>query len=91
MASLPLKDDANAGTVEGVLHAFDAEDIGKELWNSNKNEARDRLGFFAKFCPPVVANGTVYMSTFAEPAKAGHTVHPNKLVVYGILPWRSAY
>jgi hypothetical protein len=59
--------------------------------NSNKNEARDRLGFFAKFCPPVVANGTVYMSTFAEPAKAGHTVHPNKLVVYGILPWRSAY
>jgi outer membrane protein assembly factor BamB len=85
-ASLPLKGDANAGTVEGVLHAFDAEDIGKELWNSNRNGARDKLGMFAKFCPPVVANGKVYVATFAEPAKAGQAAHPNKLVVYGILP-----
>jgi len=85
-AALPLKDDANAATVEGVLHAFNAEDIGKELWNSKMNETRDRLGMFAKFCPPVVANGKVYMATFAEPAKAGRPAHPNKLVVYGILP-----
>ncbi len=85
-ASVPLSGDANAATVEGILRAFDAADVEKELWNSSVNEARDRLGMFAKFCPPVVANGKVYMATFAEPAKAGQPRQPNKLVVYGVLP-----
>jgi hypothetical protein len=85
-ASIPLKDDANIGTVEGILRAFDAADVEKELWNSSMNEARDRVGMFAKFCPPVVANGKVYMATFAEPAKAGHAERPNSLLIYGLLP-----
>lgn len=85
-ASVPLSGDANIATVEGVLRAFDAADIEKELWNSNQNEARDCVGMFAKFCPPVVANGKVYMATFAEPVKAGGAGKPNKLVVYGVLP-----
>lgn len=85
-ASVPLKDDANAGTVEGILRAFDAADVEKELWNSGLNEARDRVGMFAKFCPPVVANGKLYMATFAEPAKAGQTGRPNSLAIYGLLP-----
>ena len=84
-ASVPVKDDANAGTVEGILRAFDAADVEKELWNSNLNAAWDRVGMFAKFCPPVVANGKVYMATFAEPVKAGQSASANKLVVYGLL------
>jgi len=39
------------------------------------NEARDDMGNFAKFCPPTIANGKVYLSTFS-----------NQLVVYGLLP-----
>lgn len=85
-ASIPLQGDANAGTVEGILRAFDAADVEKELWNSNLSRDRDHLGMFAKFCPPVVANGKVYMATFAEPAKAGKAPQPNKVVVYGLLP-----
>jgi len=39
---------------------------------------------FPKFCPPVVANGKVYMATFAPPTKSGGGGR-NKLVVYGLL------
>jgi hypothetical protein len=79
-ASLPLKGDANLATVEGVLRAFDALDLKKELWNSEQNSARDRVRMFAKFCPPVVANGKVYLATFNDGSP-----RPNKLVVYGLL------
>ncbi len=79
-AALPLKGDANLATVDGVLRAFDALDLTKELWNSQQNSARDHVGMFAKFCPPVVANGKIYLATFQDPA-----THKNKLVVYGLL------
>ena len=82
--SVPISGDANLGTVEGILRAFDASDVQKELWNSNQNAARDHLGMFAKFCPPVIANGKVYMATFAVPTKNGQPP-PNHLVVYGLL------
>ncbi len=82
-ASVPLKGDANLGTVAGVLRAFDALDLTKELWNSEQNPERDRVGMFAKFCPPVVANGKVYLATFSDGSK-----RPNKLVVYGLMGTR---
>jgi hypothetical protein len=50
------------GITEGVLRAFDPGSL-RELWNSRKNRARDDFGNFAKFCPPTVANGCVYMAT----------------------------
>jgi hypothetical protein len=78
-ASIPISGDANMETVPGMLRAFDASNAQKELWNSEQNSGRDHLGMFAKFCPPVVANGKVYIATFAEPAKG------SKLVVYGAL------
>ena len=65
-ATVPVKDDANIATVEGVVRAFDAENVEKELWNSSQNAGRDRLGMLAKFCPPVVANGKLYVATFRE-------------------------
>ena len=57
----------------------------KKLWNSEQESGRNRLGVFAKFCTPVVANGKVYMATFAEPASTGKPAPHNKLVVYGVL------
>ena len=57
----------------GFLRAYSAEDL-TPLWNSEQNPDRDRLGDFAKFTPPTVANGRVYMATFS-----------GKLVVYGLL------
>ena len=73
--NLPYQGDANQAVVPGVLRAFDATDVSKELWNSRQSPARDDFGNFAKYCPPVVTNGKVYMATFS-----------NTLAVYGVLP-----
>ncbi len=67
--------DAVGTLTEATLRAYAADDITRELYNSDSNRARDRLGFFTKFAPPVVANGTVYVST-----------HSSEIVVYGRLP-----
>lgn len=59
-ASLGTYQDGIHGPVAGVLRAFDAESL-RELWNSEQNAARDRVGTLMKFVPPVVANGKVYL------------------------------
>jgi N-acetylneuraminic acid mutarotase len=66
--------DANQAVVPGTLHAYDAQNVGAELWNSDMHP-RDSLGKLAKFVPPTVANGKVYMATFS-----------GRLNVYGLLP-----
>jgi len=66
--------DALHNTVPGILRAFDANNLGKELWNSRQNQSRDDIGNYAKFVPPTVANGKVYMATFS-----------NAVNVYGLL------
>ncbi|MGH8336167.1 MAG: choice-of-anchor D domain-containing protein, partial [Gammaproteobacteria bacterium] len=60
--------------VPGELHAFDAADVSNEIWNSSMNAARDGFGNYAKFVPPVVANGKVYVATWS-----------NQVAVYGLL------
>src|SRR5207244_218162 len=70
----PFSGNANQNTVPGILRAFDASNVSIELWNSKQNAARDDLGNFAKFCPPTVVNGKVYLATFS-----------NRLVVYGLI------
>ena len=73
-ASHPTDDDGMNQTVLGTLRAFDARNLNNELWNSDMDaEGADRVGSFAKFCPPVVANGKVYMATFSR-----------ELAVYGL-------
>jgi hypothetical protein len=71
--------------VPGVLHAFNAEDITQDLWNSEANSSRDGSLMFAKFNPPIVANGRVYLATF------GTTDSPQTLTgsinVYGMRQW----
>ena len=64
--------DAESAAVPGVLHAFDAANVGIELWNSSMNPA-DQFGNLGKFAVPVVANGKVYVATFSD-----------QLAVYGL-------
>lgn len=61
-ATHPWSEDLNQKIGEGVLRALDARTL-KELWNSRQNRVRDDYGNFAKFCPPTVANGKVYVAT----------------------------
>jgi hypothetical protein len=52
--------DAGASTVDGMLVAYDATNL-HELYNSEKNAARDDSGAFTKFVPPTVTGGQVFV------------------------------
>ena len=67
--------DPSFGPQPGILHAFDASNLSTELWNSQMNSARDNFGHFAKFNPPTIANGKVYLPTMNS---------PGQLAVYGL-------
>ena len=66
--------DAVHDIVPGILRAYDANDLGNELWNSYQNKPRDDFGKLAKYVPPTIANGKVYMATFS-----------NSVCAYGLL------
>ena len=63
-ASYASSGDAEHDVSPGILRAFDANDVSRELWNSQK-DPRDAVGSFAKFAAPTVANGHVYLPTFS--------------------------
>jgi hypothetical protein len=63
-ANCTLSGDSVHDIVPGVLRAYDAEDLTRQLWNSHIDPADD-IGLFAKFVPPSVADGRVYMATFS--------------------------
>jgi hypothetical protein len=67
-------DPENNPPVPGTLYAFDAGNVATQLWNSNTDAARNSFGNFAKFVPPMVANGRVYVATWS-----------NQVAVYGLL------
>lgn len=73
-ASFAVNGGASGGNFPGILHAFDASDVSKDLWNSDQNAARDSSGSWAKWSPPTIANGKVYLASF-----------DNVLNVYGLL------
>ncbi|MFD8993346.1 hypothetical protein [Streptomyces abikoensis] len=64
-ASHPWRENANQAVVDGVLRAYRAHDLTDEVWHSRMNAARDDVGKFAKFVPPTVANGRVYLPSFS--------------------------
>jgi hypothetical protein len=74
-ASHQFSGDANQAVRPGVLRAYDAQNVGVELWNSEQLSSRDSVGNFAKYCPPTVVNGKVYLGTFSS-----------RMNVYGLLP-----
>ena len=90
--TMPLDDNANHMVVRGVLRAFDASDVSKpELWDSaNTGNGNDMLGQFAKFNPPTVANGKVYVATFQQETISANGTHSKNaqgdqpaLAIYG--------
>jgi hypothetical protein len=61
-AALPTSLDALAASVPGTLRAFDAQNVSRELWNSDMVSG-DVLGKFGKFAPPTISNGRVFVAT----------------------------
>jgi hypothetical protein len=58
-----------------VLHAYDATNLGTELYNSAQAAGnRDAFGNGNKFITPMIVNGKVYVGT------------PNGVAVFGLLP-----
>jgi hypothetical protein len=71
-ASYASSGDAEHDVSPGILRAFDANDVTKQLWNNQLN-ARDNAGTYAKFASPTIANGHVYLPTFSH-----------RIVAYGL-------
>jgi hypothetical protein len=57
-----------------VLRAYDAGNLGLQLYSSDQAGTRDALDFAAKFSVPLVVNGKVFVSTIG------------RLTIYGLLP-----
>jgi hypothetical protein len=61
------------GIQPAVLHAYDAGNIGHELYNSEQTAKRDRPGVGLHFAIPTIANGHVYVGS------------KDQLDIYGLL------
>ena len=58
-----------------ALHAYAAEDLSRELYNSNQaGGGRDQFGAGNKYIAPTVADGRVFVGT------------QNGVAVFGLLP-----
>src|SRR5207302_10850071 len=79
-------DVRTTGLVDGILRAFDAESL-RELWHNTLGNCSmaPLTGCFSKFGVPTVANGKVYVPTFA--AQTTDPTHPTGAVaVFGLNP-----
>ena len=104
-ALLPFAGNANEQRgVQAQFVAFDAQDIKHDLWRSSPPDdpfGADSVGLFAKFAPPTVANGKVFIATYGDhenprgparyfenknPALQGSVPKNFQLAVYGLRP-----
>jgi hypothetical protein len=80
-----------------MLMAFDAEDVTKELWRSqrkdaNNSDTKDSFGLLSRFNPPTIANGKVFVGTAGDAEPLGRYGGPRPapgppnyyLAVYGL-------
>jgi hypothetical protein len=95
---VPANGDGNSCRgVKGMLMAYDAEDVTKEIWRSqgkdiNLSDTKDSFGLLARFNPPMIANGKVFVATAgdAEPLRRYAGPRPAQgpanyyLAVYGL-------
>jgi hypothetical protein len=69
-ALLPYAGDANQERgVQAQLLAFDAQDIKNDIFRSSLPEdpaGPNAVGLFAKFAPPTIANGKVFVATYGD-------------------------
>jgi hypothetical protein len=80
-AALQATGDAWHESRPGILRAYDANDVHRELWNSLQNAARDDCNNYSKMAPPTIANGKVYLASFGT-----ENIGTGQLCVYGLLP-----
>ena len=59
-----------------VLHAYDAANVARELYDSELKGARDRAGLTLRFTVPTIAGGRVYVNA------------KRRVDVYGLLTGR---
>ena len=95
-ASVPLDGDANTQRgVKGIVLALDAQDVTQTLWTSEQVPGRDRLGLFAKFTPPTVAGGKLFVATYGDNEPLHTYASPSRptqfpanyyVAVYGMMP-----
>lgn len=64
------------------MRAFDASNLGNELWNSEQNSTRDSSHMLGKFASVTVANGRVYVPSFGTSTTGGS----GEIEAYGLLP-----
>jgi hypothetical protein len=64
---------ADGGHTFSILHAYDATNLGTELYNSEQNSGRDRAGARVKFSTPTIADGHVFVGA------------TNQVTMYGLL------
>jgi hypothetical protein len=64
----------NGTSNPGVLRAYDATNLGVELYNSGQAGVRDALDPAAKFTAPLIANGKVFVTS------------SGRLTAFGLLP-----
>ena len=56
-----LQTDVTLNGGNEVLYAFDATNLGNELYDTTQNPTRDTVGGAVKFATPTIANGKVYV------------------------------
>jgi hypothetical protein len=80
-ALLPYAGDANRERgVQAQLLAFDAQNIKQDIFRSSppdNPQGPNSVGLFAKFAPPIVANGKVFVPTYGDKETAGEFGNQN--------------